>query len=56
MEVIWLANSFNKILNAKKMLDKWRKSTVGPIYKNKGDIQNCLDCHGIKLMNYTLKI
>lgn len=35
LEVTWLANSFNKILNTKKMPYKWRKSIIGLIYKKK---------------------
>ena len=33
-----------------------RRSVVVPIYKNKGDIQNCTNYHGIKLMSYSMKL
>jgi len=36
--VRWLTNLFNKIWLTKKMPNKWRKSTLVPLYKNKGDI------------------
>jgi len=36
-----LANLFNKIFSVSKMLNEWRRSNLIPIYKNKGDIQNC---------------
>ena len=38
------------------MADKWRKSTLVPIFKNKGDIQECENYRGIKLVSHTLKI
>jgi len=38
------------------MLDKWRRSTLTPIYKNKGDIQNYANYRGIKLMSHTMKL
>lgn len=38
------------------MLDKWWKSIVVPVHKNKGDIQSCTNYHGIKLMSQSLKL
>ena len=38
------------------MPDEWRKSTLVPIYKNKGDIQSCGNYRGIKLMSHTMKL
>ena len=38
------------------MLDEWRKSTLIPIFKNKGDIQEYENYCGIKLVSHTLKI
>ena len=52
----WLTNLFNKILQTNKMPDEWRKSILVPIYKNKGDIQNCSNYRGIKLMSHTMKL
>ena len=52
----WLTKLFNEILRSKKMPDDWRKSTLVPIYKNKGDIQNCANYRGIKLMSHTMKL
>ena len=54
--VRWLTNLFNKIWLTKKMPNKWRKSTLVPLYKNKGDIQSCSNYRGIKLMCYTMKL
>ena len=38
------------------MLDEWRRSAVVPIYKKKGDIQNCTNYCGIKLVSHTMKL
>ena len=38
------------------MRDEWRRSVVVPIYKNMGDIQNCTDYCGIKLMSHAMKL
>ncbi|TQE00819.1 hypothetical protein C1H46_013614 [Malus baccata] len=54
--IAWLTDIFNRILKTKKMPNEWRKSTLVPIYKNKGDIQNCMNYRGIKLMSHTMKL
>ena len=53
---MWLTKLFNEIIRTKRMLDKWRRSTLTPIYKNKGDIQNYANYRGIKLMSHTMKL
>jgi len=35
---------------------EWRFSTVIPLYKNKGDIQDCNNYRGIKLLSHTMKL
>ena len=52
----WLTLLFNKILESGKMPDAWRSSTIIPIYKKKGDIQQCGSYRGIKLMSHTMKL
>ena len=52
----WLTKLFNKIIRTKKMSDEWRKSIMVPIYKNKGDIQNCTNYRGIKLISHAMKL
>ncbi|KAG5586166.1 hypothetical protein H5410_046600 [Solanum commersonii] len=39
-----------------KMPDEWRWSTLVPLYKNKGDIKNCNNYRGVKLLSHTMKI
>ena len=51
----WLTNVFNKIFRTKRIPDEWKKSIMVPIYKNKGDIQNCTNYCGIKFMSHTMK-
>ena len=34
----WLTRLFNAIMKTAKMPDEWRRSTMVPLYKNKGDI------------------
>jgi hypothetical protein len=38
------------------MPNEWRKSTLVPLYKNKGDIQDCTNYRGIKLVSHTMKL
>ena len=54
--VVFLTGLFNDILQLKKMPDEWRKSTLIPIFKGKGDVQVCENYRGIKLARRTLKI
>ena len=49
----WL---FNELLRGEKMPNDWRESVMIPIYKNKGDVQDCSNYRGIKLMSHTMKI
>ena len=44
-----------KILSVNKIPSKWM-STLIPIYKNKRDIQNYTNYHGINLMSHTMKL
>ena len=38
------------------MPDEWRRSILVPLYKGKGDIKECENYRGIKLMNCTMKL
>ncbi|KAL6575803.1 hypothetical protein OROHE_000784 [Orobanche hederae] len=52
----WLTMLFNKIWRSNKMPSAWRKSILVPLYKNKGDVQDCSNYRGIKLMSHTIKL
>lgn len=43
------------ILEIERMPKEWR-SVVIPILKNKGDMQSCSNCRGIKLMSHAIKL
>jgi len=47
---------FNEILREEKMPKAWRESVIVPIFKGKGDIQDCSNYRGIKLMSHTMKL
>lgn len=51
-----LCDLMQKIWKGERMPHAWRNSILIPIYKGKGDIQNCNNYRGIKLMSHTMKI
>jgi len=52
----WLSELFNVIFRTAKMPREWRASIVIPLYKNRGDIQDCDNFRGIKLLSHTMKL
>ncbi|XP_074337229.1 uncharacterized protein LOC141674420 [Apium graveolens] len=52
----WLTQLFNLIFRNGKVPHEWKLSMVIPIYKNKGDAQNCSNFCGIKLLSHTMKL
>ena len=52
----WLTELFNFIFRTAKMPRERMASTVIPLYKNKGDIQDCNNFRGIKLLSHTMKL
>ena len=51
-----LTNIFNNILINGEMPEEWRRSTITPIYKGKGDHMNCASYRWIKFLNHTMKL
>ena len=51
-----LCKLFNCIMNTEQMPSGWRQSILIPIFKGKGDIQECKNYRGIKLLAHTFKI
>ena len=54
--VEFLANFFNRLLREEKTPDERRRSVPVTLYKGKGDIKDCGNYRGIKLMSYTMKL
>ena len=54
IDLLW--DLFEKIYEQEEIPDEWRKSFIVPIFKGKGDIQDCNNYRGIKLMSHTMKI
>src|SRR3954467_11577537 len=54
--IVWLTKLFNLIFRSNKMPEEWRRSILVPIFKNKGDVQSCINYRGIKLMRHTMKL
>ncbi|XP_019259281.1 PREDICTED: uncharacterized protein LOC109237425 [Nicotiana attenuata] len=52
----WLTRLFNVFFKTKKMPEEWRWCKMIPLYKKKGDIQNCNNYRGIKLLSHTMKV
>ncbi len=51
-----LQDLMQKIYEEEKMPNEWRDSVIVPIYKEKGDIQDCGNYRGIKLLSHTMKL
>ena len=54
--VEFLVNFFNRLLRGEKMPNEWRRSVLVPFYKGKGDIKECGNYRGIKLMSHIIKL
>ena len=54
MGIKFLTRLFNRLLMSERMPEKWRRSVLIPIYKNKVDAQYCGNYRGIKLMSHTM--
>ena len=46
----------NNILRSNKIPNGWKKSRMVPIFKGKGDVLECNNYRGIKLMSHTMKL
>ena len=52
----WMTELLNKVLEDEVIPEDWQKSILVPIYKQKGDILECNNYRGIKLMEHGIKI
>ena len=51
-----LLDLLQKIFEQEKMPEEWRDSVIVPIFKEKGDIQDCGNDRGINMISHTMKI
>ena len=51
-----LLDLLQKIFEQEKMPEEWRDSVIVPISKEKGDIKDCGNYRGIKMISHTRKI
>ena len=54
--VVTLCKLFNRIMTTECIPSAWRNSILVPIFKEKGDIQECNNYRGIKLLTHTFRI
>ena len=54
--VNFMTEALNKITVEKKIPDILRKSILIPIFTNKGDVTNCGNYRGIKIMCHSMKL
>ena len=54
--VVTLCKLFNRIMTTECIPSAWRNSILVPIFKEKGDVQECKNYRGIKLLTHTFKI
>ena len=54
--VVTLCKLFNSIMITETIPSAWRDSILVPIFKEKGDIQECKNYRGIKLLTHTFRI
>ncbi len=54
VDMLWYL--MQNIYQEEKVPNEWRDSVIVPIYKERGDIQDCSNYRGIKLTTHTVKI
>ena len=54
--VDWLTELLNKVWKEEEIPDDWKHSTLVPIFKGEGNILNCGDYRGIKLLEHMMKV
>ncbi|XP_068243788.1 uncharacterized protein [Palaemon carinicauda] len=54
IDILW--DLAQKIFNEEKMPEDWRRSLIIPIYKGNGDIQECGNYRGRKLIRHNIKM
>ena len=53
-EMLW--SVFNNILKDDTSPEKWAESITVPLFKGKGDVQDCVKYRGLRLLEHSMKI
>ena len=56
MEIKFLTKLFNRLLMGERIPEEWRRSVLIPIYKDKGDAQDCGNYREMKMISHIMKI
>ena len=56
VDLLWDWDLMIKIEEQEHIPDEWRECVLVFIYKEKGDVQECQNYRGIKLLSHTMKI
>lgn len=51
-----LTSILKEVMEKEEIPEEWRDSILVPVFKNKGDIQDCSNYRGIKLTSHSLKL
>ena len=52
----WMWEVLREVWRSERIPDEWTRSVIVPIFKNKGDILDCKQYRGIKLLEHGLKV
>ena len=52
----WMWEVLREVWRSERIPDEWTRSVIVPIFKNKGDILDCKQYGGIKLLEHGLKV
>ena len=55
-EIQWMWEVLREVWRLERIPDEWTRSVIVPIFKNKGDILDCKQYRGIKLLERGLKV
>ena len=52
----WMCEVLREVWRSERIPDEWTRSVIVPIFKSKGDILDCKQYRGIKLLEHGLKV
>lgn len=54
VDILW--GLMRKIEDQEVLPEEWQESIMVPIFKKKGNLQDCANYHGLKILSQTIKI